>query len=94
MNIYDIRTELETVASVKKIDIVNLILYTNQHFCTEIHYWPNLEAITVTLFSQQAYNNRIASKLSDMYLIKTIFHLPVDPADLIEAEAENKKCPF
>lgn len=92
MNIYDIRTELETVANIKKIDIVNLILYTDQHFCTEIHYWPCLEAMTVTLFSQQAYNNRIASQLSDRYLVKTIFHLPVDPSDIIEAE--QVKAPF
>lgn len=89
MNIYDIRTELETVANIKKIDIVNLILYTDKHFCTEIHYWQNLEAMTVTLYSKQAYNNRIASKLSDRYLVKTIFHLPVDPSDIIEADQVN-----
>jgi len=94
MKFMDIRTEIENVGSVKKLDIVNLIIYGGEHYCTEIHYWPGLEALTVTLYSEQAYKKRIASKFSDMYVVKTIFHLPVQPSDIIEAETETKNCPF
>jgi len=82
MKFHDIRTELENVESVKKLDIVNLIIYGGEHYCTEIHYWQNIEAMTVTLYSKQAYSNRITSELCDMYLFKTIFHLPVMASDV------------
>ena len=96
MKFHDIRTELENVGPVKKMDIVDLIIYAGQHYCTEIHYWPALEALTVTLYSEQAYKNRILSKFSDMYLVKTIFHLPVEASDIIEAENSPTEpiCPF
>lgn len=89
MRFMDIRAELENVGPVKKLDIVNLIIYSGEHYCTEIHYWPGLEAMTVTLFSLEAYNNRIYSRLSTTYHVKTIFHLPVESSDIIEAEQIN-----
>ena len=96
MNIQDIRTELETSVIIKKLDIVNLVIYGGPHYCTEIHYWSNLEALTVTLYSEQAYKNRIASKLCDMHLVKTIYHMAITEADIIEAKASaiNPVCPF
>lgn len=93
MKFNDIKTELENVGPVKKMDIVDLIIYGGQHYCTEFHYWPALESLTVTLYSGQAYKNRIPSKFIDMYLVKTIFHLPVEASDIIEAEAVSV-CPF
>lgn len=89
MNLQDIRTKFETSVTIKELDIVNLVIYGGQHYCTEFHYWPGLEALTVTLYSEQAYKNRVASKFSHMYVVKTIFHLPVDPSDIIEAEQIN-----
>lgn len=89
MKFNDIKTELENVGPVKKMDIVDLIIYNGPHYCTEFHYWPGLESLTVTLYSEQAYKNRIASKFSEMYVVKTIFHLPVEASDIIEAEQVN-----
>ena len=92
MKFNDIKTELENVGPVKKMDIVDLIIYNGPHYCTEIHYWPGIEALTITLYSEQAYKNRIASKFSHMYVVKTIFHLPVEASDIIEAETVSV-CP-
>lgn len=91
MKFHDVRTELN-VGPVKKLDIVNLIVYGGEHYCTEVHYWPGLEAMTVTLFSLEAYNNRVYSKLSTTYHVKTIFHLPVDPSDIVSTD--EIKAPF
>lgn len=93
MKFNDIKTEIENVGPVKKLDIVDLIIYDGPHYCTEIHYWPALEAMTVTLFSEKAYQMRIYSKLSTNYHLKTIFHLPITDADIAEAETVPV-CPF
>lgn len=93
MKINDILAEFETPVTIKRIDIVDLVLYNGAHYCTMIHYWPNLQSMTVTYYSEQAYNTRYESKYVNEYLIKTIFHLPVEASDIIEAETVPV-CPF
>lgn len=91
MNIQDILTEFDKPVTIKELKIVDLV-FIGPHYCTEIYHWPNLQKITVLLYSHKMYENMIKSEFADEFIVKTIFHLPVQPSDIIEAE--TVKCPF
>lgn len=93
MNMHEIFATIEG----KKVEgiKINSFLEFGKHEVTVIFHYYGLNRIVFYLMPLDLYE-RCKHHYADQDLYKVIFHMSVEPTDIIEAEAEaeDKKCPF
>ncbi len=93
MNMHEIFATIEG-KKVEQIKI-NSFLEFGKHEVTVIFYYYGLSRVVFYLMPLDLYE-RCKHHYDDQDLYKVIFHISVEPTDIIEAEAEaiNPVCPF